>query len=423
MSSYDPERALITRVVETRDLKPVISAKVTAPFFGDVDIRDTFDWLTDRYNRFGKVPSLDLLQQHFPDFKPEDTDDDLGLIVQSVREKKLYSDLQSSVKKVATEARGDPFDALATFKAEASELSVKFSGVGTLDLTKSADEIRKKCRILRRRKGMLGIPWPWARMNEATRGMRKSGYYAFYGDPGTMKTWLLLYILYFAHKFHDARPILFTQEMPAEDMMMRWAAMIACVDYGAFQDGKLSKKENRRLDSVLELLEDDPPFVVEELDSTGAAGLTEIQAKSQEHNATLIGIDGLGDLCSNSEWGSWWEINKGLKGIAKRLRSVIVGSHHTNRERRKGKKYDVEKDKDAGDVALGEALFRYSDGLFRVVRTPQNEDCEELMFDSKKIREGKPCRFTVHARPALDFSQKRCDDDESLDFEADEDTL
>jgi replicative DNA helicase len=423
VTSYDPERALLTRVVDTRDIRKVINGKVTAEFFGDPDNREVFEWLTGRFDKFGKVPSLQLLQDHFPDFKAEEVEDDVELIVESVREKKLYADLQVAVKKIATEARGDVFEALQTLKQEASNLSVSYSGVGTLDLTKSAGAMRKKYRALKKGQGMLGVPFPWPRMNRATRGMKKGGFTAFYGDPGTMKTWLLLYVLFTAWKAGH-KVILFTQEMPAEDMMMRFAAMMACVSYDDFQNGKLSVKEEKRFELELSRLEEGDSFIVEELDSTGSAGLTEVQAKIQEHDAAVAGIDGLGDMCSNSEWGSWWEICKGVKGIARRNKIHIVGVHHTNRTKKdKPKKYNAEEDEDASDVALGEALFRYTDSLFHIVRTPQHKDHEELAFRSKKVREGKPCTFTTHAIPVLDFSEKRSDEEDQAEFDKDEDVL
>lgn len=423
---YDPEKALITRVVETKDVRTAVRNKIVPKVFADPENRDVWDWVLDRYDQHGKCPSLKLLQANFPDFEEEDSDDDLDLLIQHVKEKRLYADLQESVKKVAQEARDDATEALRVFKMEAADLSVRYSNTDTLDLVQSADKIAKLYKRFKRKKGMLGIPWPWARVNKATLGMCRKEFYAFYGDPGTMKTWLLIFILAFAHQHHGARPILFTQEMPAESIMLRWAAYRACVEYESFRHGRLSRKEERRFFKMLETIQEDDSFVVEELDANGAAALTEIQAKAQEHGANIIGIDGLGDLPSDSEWGSWRDTCKGLKAIARRLDTRVVGTHHTNRDKRKKpKKYDATQDDDATDVALGEALFRYTDGLFHVIRTPQNKENDELGIKSKKVREGKPCTILLNARPAVDFSQKVTlnEDGEEEGWEEDDDLL
>lgn len=413
--TYDAEKALITLVVESRDMRLPLREKITTSFFSDSANRKVWSWLVERYGSHEKVPSLDLLRTHFPSFRPVDTDDDLGLVIATVKEKRLYADLQTSAQKIAVAARGDVSDALRVLKAEAGELSIKYGGTGGLELTQSADAVKRQYRIMKRRKGMLGIPFPWDAMNKATRGARRSAYYALYGDPGTMKTWLLIYIMHFMHSVHDQRPILFVGEMPPEDIMVRWASLRAGVDYGSFLDGALSKKEEKRLNSEMDQIHEGEAFLVEEMDSSGQEALVEIQAKASEHGATVIGIDGLGDLSANSEWGSWWDVNKGIKGIAKRLKVPVIGTHHTNRDnRKKSTKGQNAQDQssDASDVALGEALFRYTDGLFRVYRTPQMADVEEIGVISKKVREGKPCHFTVNARPAIDFDQCRAEGEE-----------
>jgi len=412
----DAEKALITRIVETRSIREVLTSKVVSSMFTDPGNRDVYDWVLARYDRYGRVPSAKLLASTFPDYElEEDVQDDFSLLVASVKEKRLYTDLQLSVKEIATSARGNPHDALEVLKRCASDLAVKFSETGTLDLSKSKESVLKDYRTLCRRKGMLGVPWPWPRMNRSTRGIQRSSYYAIYGDPGTMKTFLLVYIAAYAHKNHDQRVLFITQEMPAEDIRERWAVIRAGIDYEDFQDGRLSKKELRRLEQELDLAAEEESFIVEELDTNGKTAITTIQALAQEHHASLVCIDGLGDLSSNAEWGSWWEVNRGIKGMAKKLRVPVVGTHHTNRDKRKKpKKYDPTADEDASDIALGEALFRYADGLFHVIRTPQHKENEELSIKSKKVRKGKACWFTINARPCQDFSQKREDDAEEF---------
>lgn len=423
--SYDPERALITSVAETRDIRGPVREKVTSSFFSDPLNRSVWDWLLQRYDAHGKVPSLNLLNTHFPKFKPEECDDEVTLVIASVKEKRLYADLQTAAQKVATAARGDVQEALNEFKREASSLAVKYGNTGTLDLSTSAAAVRKQYRKMERQKGMLGIPFPWDAMNKSTRGAQRGSYYALYGDPGTMKTWMLIYILHDMHQNHGQRPLLFVGEMPSEDIMERWAALLAGVDFGLFLDGALSAKEKKRLYRELDRIHEGDSFIVEETDSSGSEALTEIRAKIQEHSATVVGIDGLGDLSANSEWGSWWEVNKGIKSIAKGCRVPIIGTHHTNRDNRKksikGQNSADQAAMDASDIALGEAMFRYTDGLFRMYRTPQMEEVEEIGIISKKVRKGKPCHFTVNARPAIDFTQCRVEGEEPVFGKAGED--
>jgi len=410
--SYDKERAILTKIIESGDINYVVRNRMTHEHFTQDDHRTVFKFLVSSYEQYGTVPSLALVRDVYPDFHPEETDDAAELIIGTVKQRKLYEDLTKSLSTIAATVRADPEGALRRLQTDAAVLSLENASSEEEDATAAHQQVKAAYERSKKLKGLLGYAWPWERLNAATRGIRKGQFIGLYGPGGTMKTWLLTYIAHYMHFTFEKRPIFFTYEMPVEDIRYRWAALRAGINYERFQDGHLTPDEEAKLYKTLEeLAEEEVPFIITELESSGQAALTEIRAKAQQHRADVILIDGLSFLTDSvGEWSSFAEVTRGLKTMARRTRIPIIATHHANRQRGKVKAEDNE----TSDVAFGDALSRDVDVLLRIVRTPQHEEADELMIAIKKVREGKRCSFILHAKPAENFSQKFGDVVEAL---------
>lgn len=407
---FNRERALITKIVEDGDMHSVAKAHVTEEFFAVPEMREVFSWLTSQYERFGRVPSMDVLKDEFIDFDPEHVSDDMELLIHRVKGRKLYADLQAMMTKATQLSREDPEKALESMYDAVSRLSIEHSSTEDIDVSKAADDVWQAYLEAKELKGVLGLPYPWERVNKATRGIQPAQFVAIYGPSGVMKTWLLIYISYFV-AVQTKKPVIFvTFEMPAEDILHRLAAIHAGLDYEEFQDGGLSRHDEKKFRKSLKRMRR-LPFYIVELEETGQAAIVSLQAKIEEYNAALLCIDGLSFLVEDNEWGSFSDITKGLKAFAKSKkrnpnRTPILATHHANRNRKKTAAKSVETD----DVALGDTLHRFCDVLFRLDRQQEHVENEEIVLVSKKVRNGKGVSITVNAKPAYDFAQKFVDD-------------
>ena len=402
--SYDKERAILTKLIEGGDIGLVVRGRITEKHFTQDENKNVYRFLVGSYEQFGTVPSLALVREEFPDFNAEPTKDAAELIINTVKNRKLYEDMTKSLSTMAATVRSDPAGALKQLQTDAAVLSLENSSSEEENATEAYHQVKAAYERSKKLKGLLGYAWPWERLNAATRGIRKGQFVGLYGPGGTMKTWLLTYIAHYMHYTFEKRPIFFTYEMPVEDIRYRWAALRAGINYERFQDGRLTHDEEAKLYRTLdELAEEEVPFIITELESSGQAALTEIRAKAQQHRADVIFIDGLSFLVDTvGEWSSFAEITRGLKTLARRTRIPIIATHHANRQRGKVKAEDNE----TSDVAFGDALSRDVDVLLRIVRTPQHEEADELMLAIKKVREGKRCNFIINAKPAENFTQK-----------------
>lgn len=181
--SYDVEQALLTKILEDCDIRSVLKDKITPEFFSDEDLRDVFVWLTKKYQKRGKVPSLKLVQREFPNYEPIETDDDLLVLVDEMKQAKLYEDLAVAVKEIAEATKEDPFLGFEKIRQKAGELSLVHSSVDDEDITKSTDEMEEEYDRLKEGESLTGIPYPWEYANQLTLGMQQGELIGFYGRP------------------------------------------------------------------------------------------------------------------------------------------------------------------------------------------------------------------------------------------------
>ncbi len=421
---YDLAKGLVTKLLETKDVRSVLRHRHVMTYLetrDDADTREVLEYVLSRYQKKGRVPSLTLVKNRFPDFEPEDTDDSIEEVLGQLADRRIYADMQSAMATVAEAADGDPRAGLEALATIAGELSIRYASEDVMSVAEAAEGAWESYISFENAEGMLGLPWLWPRVNKATKGMRPKNFDVIYGDPGTQKTWLLLACADHIVSTTDAKVFMCSGEMGKDVMLLRLACYRARLDYERFLDGALTAKEKKRYRrAVDELKSPDLGFYIDEIESTGLSALTEIRAKVQDYGCTSLMMDSFADLSDSPKWEDMWMFTRGIKMMLKSMSISGLCTHHTNRDRKK-------KDNEGGgatDVALGDALLRRVDGIFRLIRTPQDVDNEEIMIVSRKVREGKPFKVVINAKPAVDFSEKYVpDEDGEIGEEEDEEGI
>jgi replicative DNA helicase len=398
MSSEQRERALITKVIETGDLLQVIKGRVEPTYIADPDNREVFRYLLKTYQKFGKTPSAQALLDEFPQFGLVDADDDLSILIDGVKRRKLYEDIQSALGDISAETRADPRDGLETLKRLSMELSARHSETRGLEVTQSVDGLREQLRLIKESGGVLGTPWPWQKMTKITKGVRDGQYIGFYGPTGTFKTFLLIFIANWLHEEYGHIPTFFTKEMPAEDILFRLAAIRAKVDFDKLQDGLLDDESERRMAKTLDELEEAPPFYIHEIQSQGMAAVAEIKAITQEQKSTITFLDGVYFLAEGAEWQNFATVNTGIRDMTVSTKVSCISSNQANSERAKGR--------ETNDVGYGKSWVQALDVAVRVSYDPIHQDRGQMQLRVKKVRNGRPGAFMIGALPCYDFAEK-----------------
>jgi replicative DNA helicase len=292
----------------------------------------------------------------------------------------------------------------------ATELSRECAEDGVINTCEGMEAARAQYEKSKKLKGVLGIPWPWPTMTEITGGVEDGNVYAFYGPEGTMKTWIALVLAHYFQVTCGKIVTFFTFEMTKEEILCRYAAMRAKVDWGRWRRGAMHADEEQAFYAELEAVKSDTPFYIIELSEPGASAITAIKAHMKEHKSEVVVVDGLSFVTQGLDWESFGEMNLGIRKLALRSRTPFIVTHHSNRSNKKINKASS----DTSDVALGGTLARYVSLLVRLVREMRQEENDEVVFTLPKVREGKRKIITIHAKPAIEFSEKYSDDPTQL---------
>jgi len=405
MVDYHEEWAVLNKVLLTKDLKSVVNAGVDEAFFEGIDTKEVFEFITDSYARFQAVPSRVTVKQEFPAFVSVPTKEDtLPILIDRLREKAIYRGMREVQKKAANRAKVKPSAGLTVMQSGVINLSNRFTRATARDARKETGNILAKYERIKESGGIIGIPTPWDELTRVTKGAQPGVVKCYYGHTGTMKTFLLLHEANHCHKEWGQIPLFLTKEMSVEQILWRYAGMLAKVDYEKLNSGALSEEDEKKFKEHLEQLVDDPPFWIDTIVQTGPGALLELQAKIDQYGPDRVFLDGMYFLADNpSDWGQMAVINNGIKQCS--LRNNIAFDVSTQRNYDNTKKQSTDSS-DAGDVGYGKSLAQAVDYLIRVVREKQHIENKELLLVLPKARESLASTLVLHAKPCADFSQK-----------------
>ncbi len=182
---------------------------------------------------------------------------------------------------------------------------------------------------------ITGVPTGFPDLDHLTAGLQPSDLVIVAGRPSMGKTALAINMAeHVVIKTH--RPVVvFSMEMPGEQLAMRMMSSLARIDQHKVRTGKLEDEDWPRLTSAVSLLADAPLFI----DDTAAMTPTEIRARcrrlKREHDLGLVVVDYLQLMQvpggKESRAMEISEISRSLKALAKELDVPVVALSQLNR--------------------------------------------------------------------------------------------
>lgn len=399
------EQVFITRIIETGDIKTAIKRRIVADFFTQPDARAAYSYLVGFYNQYGETPSMELFRKKFPDFELQSTPDSVAAVADDLRQNKLYRDLVEMIDEGVALTREDVHSALSHFRTLVATLTTQHVLTRDMDITRTVEEMKAEYERVSVGQGMLGIPWPWPKLNETTLGIQNGELIFWYARPKAGKTWLMICTA--VHALRNNRRVLFvTMEMPVEQIRRRTAAMWAGINYQSLRSGQLTASEKRRYFDDLEALAELEGFVVSGGDENRGTGITSLAAKIQEYSPDLVLVDGVylmhddrGNKKS-SDWQSISHITQDLKSLVKRLNIPLIGSTQSNRAGEKTRGESL------SEMAFSDSFVQDGDYVIRLIHDKEQKEDQEALVTLPGIREAPGCTFTINAKFAEDLSQK-----------------
>ena len=206
---------------------------------------------------------------------------------------------------------------------------------------------------------LRGLPTGFADFDRMTGGLRPGDLVIVAGRPSMGKTTLAVNMAEYAalhHREKRASVVIFSMEMPSEQVITRMLSSIGGVPLGNLRSGRISDDDWVRITSATSQLSEAKIFV----DETPALSPTELRARARrikrEHGLDLVVVDYLQlmQVPGNKENRATEiaEISRGLKVLAKELSVPVIALSQLNRgvEQRESKKPVMSDLRESGSI-------------------------------------------------------------------------
>ena len=183
---------------------------------------------------------------------------------------------------------------------------------------------------------LTGLTSGFTDLDVKTTGLQNSDLIIVAGRPSMGKTTFAMNIVENAAVIGDAPVLVFSLEMPADQLMMRMLASLGRIDQTRVRTGKLEQDDWPKLTGAVNLLKDKPLYI----DDTAGISPTEMRTRARriarEHGKVgLIMIDYLQLMqikgFTEGRTAEISEISRSLKALAKELECPVVALSQLNR--------------------------------------------------------------------------------------------
>ena len=202
-------------------------------------------------------------------------------------------------------------------------------------LEKTVDRIEKLCN--EPSGGVTGVSTGFADLDKMTAGMQPSDLIIIAARPSMGKTTFAMNLAENAAMTQDRPALVFSLEMPSDQLMMRMLAWLGRIDQTKIRTGQLDDEDWARLSSTMGLLLENGKMFIDD-----ASGLTPTDVRSRarriarDHGGlSMIMIDYLQLMrvpaLSENRTLEISEISRSLKALAKELKVPVIALSQLNR--------------------------------------------------------------------------------------------
>ncbi len=219
---------------------------------------------------------------------------------------------------------------------------------------------------------ITGVPTGFSDLDQLTAGLQRGDLVIVAGRPSMGKTAFAMNIVEEAAIRDKLSVIVFSMEMPAEQLTMRMLSSLGRIDQQKVRTGRLGHDDWPRLTSQVALLNDTNIFIVDD----SALTPTELHARcrrlKREHGVDLVVIDYLQLMyvpgTRENRATEISEISRSLKALAKELMVPVIACSQLNRrlEERQNKRPVMSDLRESGAIEQDAdlILFIYRDEVY-----------------------------------------------------------
>lgn len=428
------ELKLLTTMLFNGDFSPIVKGDITEEHFETDSGKVLYSFIrgyAKSTNGAARWPSLSIVRGRFKNSAIELPDPEPGENVDNLAHETILEHFRAKVRAASVE-----------FEQVSSSSSDPYNDViPVLNKLRKATEVIERSQHVSLASGLPtvfnnyhngtilpnGIPYPWDSLTKATKGMQRKEFIVLAGRPKSRKTFTALRIGVHAVKFHHARVLLFSPEMPAHQMLLRVIAHFCDLRYTEFKDGAgaMDQAEEMRLLEAAQAYgifdgedEDDqlsrlqctfpgmpvgarPSFDI--VQSTGR-DVSWMEAQISLYRPDIVICDSFyrqradGAKRNDTDWKVVSALSREMKDLFMSTNVAGIGTHQLNR----GAEKSVG---DLSNLGLADAIGQDADAIYRVVTGKINgEDVSAIL--NLGGREVPFAGIMINNRPCYDYEER-----------------
>lgn len=326
----DIERSLVSKIIKTGDLVPVLESKIQPSFFEGSEHRKVFGWIIEYWNRYGECPTNKALLQDFPNYNLVKTEEPYQYYIDELRERRKYGIVVEGLEESARllDVENDTDGALFALTKAVTKVGTEVSALRDTDLIETWTDRLENYEALKNLPGGLrGIPLGFPTIDYWLSGAQTEQLLTFVGLPKTGKSTMLMNMAISAH-IYGKIPMFLSFEMSREEQEARHDAFRAKIDHLALLSGRLSKTDEDKLKRALRLIKNMHPFILS-TDISSSTTLSGLKAKIEQYKPDIVFVDGvylMDDEEGNAKGSpqALTNISRGMKRLCQTSRIPIV---------------------------------------------------------------------------------------------------
>jgi hypothetical protein len=409
-----PEHRLITRIIQSGDLKEVLTYGIVEEDFVNLQCRAIWNSLHAYYRSFltkGSIISEDAFRQTFSHFEfVEAPHMSTQALCHDLRTQKLTLSLKEAAVRAIEQAEDDPVAAAIALRQAADSIS-SYGSNTSCDVFFSAHitELLKTYELKESGQIRPVVRWPWDPLDEEVGGISEEDYVLFWGRPKSMKTFVLNYVMSQVYGEQEKRVLCYTKEMTPDNMLLRTAASMERLPYRETRLGKLDSIYRNLLFDLGNTIKEraelsngrNDLIVLSGKDALGHDGVVWLQSKIEQYKPDICFVDGLYLLNDDrgskktADWQRVMHISRDVRQMILETRVPVVATMQANRAAAKNNAAELD------EIAFADAVGQDITQGFRVINEKTSPTIALVAGGS---REYQLHGIRIHGVPCVDFT-------------------
>jgi len=409
---YSWQHQLISRIIRSGDLNAVVQWGITVDDFTMAEPRGFFTQIIAYHSApetSGSIWGPQALMQKFPQFALcDDASMTTDALCNEVRRDRVKVEGKQLIYAATERIDADPAAAIAMMQ----EVSARLRNDCTpkkvdVHIVEGMDRAWNNYCAAERGERIAVYNWPWEPLQRATLGVRDSDYIIVYGRPKSMKSWVLCYLIaYMIYTDANQRILIYSKEMPADEIFERIGCLLAGVSYENYTGARLTPEERASFTIILDWLKSIRSRMIVVCLSAqdvqqGQDTVTWLESKIDRYKPAAVFVDGMylmadinGAKKNNERVAN---ISRAMRQLILRKRIPIVATVQANRDAAKNEDANIE------EVAFSDSLGQDATMLIRVINEWKKGENTLALVMGGASRRYKLAGFRIYGMPAVNF--------------------